>query len=76
LESDGTTVNVGSCATWSSQVNCFAWNRVEQRYGNGDQLFTLAEQQQAFELYYRDYFGGWRFYDPGRTIRIGLELAP
>jgi hypothetical protein len=39
-------------------------------------LFTLAEQQRAFELYYRDYFGGWRFYDPGRTVRIGVEFAP
>jgi hypothetical protein len=76
LEPDGLTVNLSSCATWSDQLNCFAWNRVEQRYGNGDQLFTVAEQQNAFESYYRDYFGGWRFYDPGRTIRVGVELAP
>lgn len=75
LEPDGTTVNVSSCGAWANQLNCVALNRVERRFGNGDQLFTVAEQQQAFESYYRDFFSGWRFVAPGRTIRIGMELA-
>lgn len=68
-------MNLSGCATWSSQLNCVALNRVERRFGNGDELFTLAEQQVAFESYYRDLFGAWRFYAPGRTIRVGMELA-
>jgi hypothetical protein len=55
-------------------VNCVALVRVERRFGNGDQVFTLAEQQATFEAYYRDFFGAWRFSTPGRTIRFGTEL--
>ncbi len=56
-------------------MNCVALTRVERRFGDGNQQFTLPEQQQAFDAYYRDLFGAWRFYAPGRTIRIGMELA-
>ncbi len=71
----GNTVDLTGCATWASPVNCVALTRVERRFGDGDRLFTLAEQQRAFEAYYRDFFGAWRFYAPGRTIRIGMELS-
>jgi hypothetical protein len=48
--------------------------RVERRFGNGDGLFTLVEQQRAFNAYYDDFFGAWRFYGAGRTLRLGMEL--
>ena len=69
-----TTVNLNGCAGWGSPVNCVALTRVERRFGNGDGLFTLVEQQRAFNAYYDDFFGAWRFYGPGRTLRIGMEL--
>jgi len=69
------TVDLTGCTTWGAPVNCVALNRVERRFGNGDQLFTLSEQQRTFEAYYRDFFGSWRFYAPGRTVRIGMSLA-
>lgn len=69
------TVDLTGCAAWGSPVNCVALTRVERRFGDGNQLFTLAEQQRAFDTYYRDFFGAWRFYAPRRTIRVGLELS-
>ena len=74
LQPDGTTVDLSSCATWASQANCVSLMRVEERFGNGDRSFTLGEQEIAFGSYYRDFFGGWRFYAPGRTVRLGLAF--
>ncbi|PYP38564.1 MAG: hypothetical protein DMD48_09200, partial [Gemmatimonadetes bacterium] len=68
------TVDLSGCAGWGSPLNCVALTRVERRFGDGNQQFTLPEQQRAFDAYYRDFFGAWRFYAPGRTIRIGMEL--
>ena len=68
------TVDLSGCAAWGSPVNCVALTRVERRFGDGNQQFTLPEQQRAFEAYYRDFFGAWRFYAPGRTIRFGIAL--
>jgi hypothetical protein len=65
------------CATWSSgggPVNCVALRRVEQRFGNGDGVYDLTEQTTALNAYYESFFGAWRFNEPGRIIRIGMEL--
>jgi hypothetical protein len=51
-----------------------ALQRVEQRFGNGDGLYTLTEQTSAFNAYYDSFFGPWRFHGPGRTARIGIQL--
>jgi TonB-dependent receptor-like protein len=74
LQPDGTTVDLSTCAPWASQANCVSLLRVEQRFGNGDRSFTLAEQETAFNAYYRDFFGEWRFYAPGRTARFGIAF--
>ena len=74
LQPDNTTVNLNTCATWQSQANCVALMRTEQRFGDGDHVFTLAEQQVAFNAYYRDFYGSWRFFAPGRTLRVGFEF--
>ena len=75
LQPDGTTVDLSTCAPWASQANCVSLMRVEQRFGNGDRSFTLAEQETAFNAYYNDFYGAWRFYAPGRTARIGLAFT-
>ena len=75
LEPDGTTVNLGSCATWLSQVNCVSLQRVETRFGDGNGLFTQPEQVAALNAYYDAFFGSWRFYQPSRTLRIGVEVG-
>lgn len=74
LQPDGTTVDLSTCATWASQANCVSLMRVEQRFGNGDRSFTLAEQETAFGSYYRDFFGAWRFSAPASAVRIGLAF--
>ena len=48
--------------------------RVETRFGNGDGLYTLAEQQRALNTYFDSFAGSWRFHGPGRTVRVGMEL--
>ena len=75
LEPDGSTVNLTACAAWGSPVNCVALTRVERRFGDGDGLYTLAEQERAFNAYYDDFFGAWRFYGSGRTVRVGVRLG-
>jgi hypothetical protein len=69
-----TTINLSSCGSWSKPVNCVALTRVERRFGDGNGLYTLTEQQRALNAYYDDFFGAWRFYGPGRTLRFGVEL--
>ncbi len=71
----GNSVDLSGCASWGRPADCVALTRVERRFGNGDKVFTLAEQQRTFNAFYHDFFGAWRFYAPGRTIRIGMELA-
>jgi len=47
---------------------------VERRFGDGNGLYTLTEQQRALNAFYDAFFGAWRFYGPGRTLRFGVEL--
>ena len=81
LLGDGSVDLRPSCSSWTSgaagaagPVNCVALQRVEQRFGNGDGLYTLTEQTSAFNAYYDSFFGPWRFHGPGRTARIGIQL--
>jgi len=69
------TVDLGNCGTWGSPANCVALRRVEQRFGDGDGLYTPAEQQRAADTYFDSFFGTWRFHGPGRTVRVGMQLA-
>ncbi|MDP3911701.1 MAG: TonB-dependent receptor [Gemmatimonadales bacterium] len=70
----GNSVDLSSCAGWGSQINCESLRRVEQRFGDGDGTYTVAEQERAFNAFYEAFFGSWRFYAPGRHIRLGFEL--
>ena len=75
LEIDGTTVNLTGCGGWSNPVDCVALTRVERRFGDGNGLYTLVEQQTALNAYYDAIEGPWFFYGAGRTLRIGVELG-
>jgi outer membrane receptor for ferrienterochelin and colicin len=68
------TVDLTSCTAWSSQLSCVALQRAEARFGNGDGKYTLAEQERTFNTFYDSFFGSWRFYSPGRQVRIGVDL--
>jgi hypothetical protein len=68
------SIDLTSCASWDSQINCVSLRRVEARFGNADGVYTLAEQERALNTYYESFFGSWRFYAPSRSVRLGVEL--
>lgn len=77
----------GICATWagrsssgqttaaSGPVDCVMLVRAEQRYGNGDGVFTKSEYTRAFSAWYNLANAPYRFYGAGRRIRVGLEVG-
>jgi hypothetical protein len=64
----------GNCNAWGSVVNCVALRRVEQRFGDGDGIYTLAEQTRALDTYYNSFFGPQIFNGQPRHIRVGFEV--
>ena len=68
------SVDVSTCGGWASQVNCVSLRRVESRFGDGDGLYTLEEQERALNTAYDSFNGSWRFYAAPRSIRFGVEL--
>jgi hypothetical protein len=70
-----------ACNSWvnasgaSSVPNCVYLIGAEERWGNGDHLFTTAEQSRASDAYYGVARGLQNFTGPGRRVRIGLELG-
>src|SRR5947199_177509 len=75
LNPDGSINLSGDCNAWGIPWDCVALRRVEARFGNGDLLYTPAEQTRAFDTYYNSFFGPWRFHGPARTVRVGVEVA-
>ena len=75
LASDQTIDLRGNCQSWPEPVNCTSLVRVENRFGDGDGLYTVAEQERAFNAFYDSFFGPSRFYEAGRTLRLGLDIA-
>jgi hypothetical protein len=68
------------CGQWESAdgaaavPNCVYLIRAEQRYGNGDGLYTPAEQARAFQSYYGSFRNRNFFTDVPRRVRLGLEI--
>jgi hypothetical protein len=76
LGGDGTTIDLrGNCQAWVTPANCVSLVRVENRFGDGDGLYAAAEQERALNAYYDAFFGAWRFYEPGRTLRAGVQIG-
>ena len=58
----------------SAVADCVYLIRAEERFGNGDGVFTLAEQQAASDASYMVNRGTNSFTGQGRRLRLGLEL--
>lgn len=71
----------GGCGAWltasgaSNPPDCAYLIAAEQRFGNGDGLFTAAEQHAASTSFYLTQFGSGAFNGPPRAIRVGLEVG-
>ena len=70
----------GGCDVWmtsdgkSGAPNCVYLIGAEQRFGNGDHLFTLAEQTRASDAFYYTFRGLQNFTGPGRRVRLGVAI--
>lgn len=70
----------GACGNWVTQdgkaaaPNCIYLIRAEQRFGNGDGVFSLSEQRRASEAFYYTGRSEASFTAQPRRIRLGLEL--
>jgi carboxypeptidase family protein/TonB-dependent receptor-like protein len=68
------------CRTWvdnsasPAAPNCVYFIRAEQRFGNGDGIYEVSEQQNALNILYEYARGEHRFTGPTRRARIGIEL--
>jgi carboxypeptidase family protein/TonB-dependent receptor-like protein len=82
LGTDGTIdlTAPGVCKNWTStsdkavQPSCVYLIRAEQRWGNGDGLYTADEQESAIAAFYHFARGENRFTGTPRRARIGFEL--
>ena len=69
-----------SCGSWkrddgtSATPNCVYLIRAEERYGNGDHIFSQAEQTRASDALYYVFRGVSSFTGAPRRIRVGFEV--
>ena len=78
---DSPTPGNAGCANYvltggeSGVPSCIQLIRAEQRFGNGDGVFTLAEQHRASDVsYFSGNRGEFAFLGAGRRVRLGLEI--
>jgi hypothetical protein len=68
------------CGSWVTQdglpaaPNCVYMIRAEERFGNGDHLYTAAEQRTASDALYNTIRGTHNFTGEPRRMRVGFEL--
>ncbi|HET9065030.1 MAG TPA: hypothetical protein VFN22_04325, partial [Gemmatimonadales bacterium] len=73
------TDNAG-CAGWKttggnpSAPTCYYMRKDEQRFGNGDGVYSLAEQRIASDVARIGTFHISNFAGAGRTLRLGMEV--
>ena len=69
------------CATYVTQggqpgaPSCVSLIRAEQRFGNGDGVFDLAEQRSAVSAEYAVFRGEQFFTGAPRRVRVGLQIG-
>jgi hypothetical protein len=70
------------CASWiasinflSATANCIYLIRAEQRYGDGDGIYAVAEQTTAINALYDVARGEHQHLGPPRRARLGIELS-
>jgi hypothetical protein len=54
--------------------NCIYLIRAEQRFGDGNGIYTAAERNRAFTSYYGSFRNRNFFTDAPRRVRLGLEV--
>ncbi|MEP6572856.1 MAG: TonB-dependent receptor [Gemmatimonadota bacterium] len=70
-----------SCGVWLTQgglpaaPNCLSLIRAEERFGNGDHIFSVAEQARASDALYQTARGLNVLTGPPRLVRLGMELS-
>jgi hypothetical protein len=70
-----------SCGVWVTQggqpaaPNCLSLIRAEERFGNGDHVFTLAEQARTSDALYATARGVNVLTGPPRLVRLGMEVS-
>ena len=69
------------CTNWKSSkgskpaaANCVYMIRAEERFGNGDHIFTVDEQSTAINALYDAGRGEQEQTAPGRRARLGFEI--
>jgi hypothetical protein len=69
------------CTDWKSSknsapaaANCVYLIRAEERFGNGDHIFTVGEQSNAINALYDAGRGEQEQTAPGRRARLGFEI--
>ena len=73
----GDAIDLSGCSTWSGDagpVNCVLLRRTEARFGDGNGVYSLAEQTRALNAYYDAFFGPQWLYGAPRNIRVGFEV--
>ncbi len=55
--------------------DCVYLFRAEERYGDGDHVFTLAEQRRASDAFYVVERGPHHFTGEPRRLRLGIEVT-
>lgn len=76
----GITDPRAGCGSWQDQSgnpaapNCVYLIRAEERFGNGDHVFAVAEQAEAAGALYQALRGIQNFTGAPRRVRLGLEV--
>ena len=79
LTFDGSVAS--GCGAWvgadtrPAAPNCVYLIRAEERYGDGDHVFTVSEQRRASDAFYRFERGTQNFTEEPRRLRMGLEVS-
>ncbi|MEP6591093.1 MAG: hypothetical protein ABJC19_07910, partial [Gemmatimonadota bacterium] len=58
----------------SAAPTCYYYRKSEQRFGNGDGIYTLAEQRRASDSNRLATYHVSRFAFAGRIVRFGMEV--
>ncbi len=66
------------CSSWSGDagpVDCVMLQRTEARWGDGDGIYSVKEQQRTLDAWYNSFNGVQRFLGPPRQVRVGAEVS-
>jgi hypothetical protein len=77
LEYSGTgTVSDRAIDEWpENELNRYMLQRAEQRFGNGDGIFTITEMRAAVDSHIALMDGPQYMRDRGRELRLGIEVT-